>query len=433
MFGGREIDNLLANYFTGVLREEGLPEERAKGIPAGQIGQIKAWKEHVLSGTLNRGEVCRSCSFLQNILDMFGASLVSFSLGRPAFEKLLEDYLGQFPALVRGCLEEAGRKLPSFCAEDIELVILTGGHSQWYFVREMLTCAMTQYGAVDLPAIAANPGRLLNMPRPQEIVSLGLVYQPLVARQNAIPKKSQDLTDLNRQGIATWFQGQIYFVGQKGRVFKMPEEGGAIQPVTPEGEKYRFVYASKNWILGVNMNTIEDLEKNIPIVCNNNGAIHLLRVADEATLFYAGNGKLREGLVNVLYGFQLGTREGPVRIHNCEYGEEGPLLDSAFYFQRTYITKFPEYFIAKYSEGGFRCEQELGKEHYYVEWSLHKKKLDIAEIPGFNEKFKINTYDPSSGIQIGNWVYFRHWPNGERDKATCARIRLDGTGDTILG
>ena len=99
-----------------------------------------------------------------------------YGLTRSVFEENAAEYLKKFPELVNGCVNAAGA-----AARDIELVLLTGGHSQWYFVKEMLTGRMPEICGELLPKIAENPERVIPVTRPQETVALGLVYTPLSA------------------------------------------------------------------------------------------------------------------------------------------------------------------------------------------------------------------------------------------------------------
>lgn len=180
LFGGREIDSRLGGYFEQLLKRDGISEQIAESIPAQQGEKVKEWKERTLSDALNRGEAITYCSFLVPFYNMLGISPSAFTFDRTEFERLLSSYLRQFPELIWGCLSDTAKKLPGFSPTDIDMVILTGGHSQWYFVREMLSGIMTKYGDIRLPKITGDKKRLFIMPRPQEIVSLGLVYQPLM-------------------------------------------------------------------------------------------------------------------------------------------------------------------------------------------------------------------------------------------------------------
>lgn len=539
LFGGREIDSRMTEYFAELLKRDGFPEKITKNLPTQQLDQVKAWKERTLSDTLNRGETVAHCSFLMPFYNMLCFSPSPFSLGQMEFEQLLAAYLKQFPALIAGCLANAAKKHPSFTPSQIALVILTGGHSQWYFVPEMLTGRMTKFGAVDLPGIAADKSRLLTMARPQEIVSLGLVYQPLVqsAKQKPepkprpvapapeerrvipppvevpkwrcaacgylhggqeppvvcpicrargvlfepvkgpnvlpsksdfpssigfhseekalVPRKRQNLVNINREGIAAWFQGQVYFIGKKGRVFTMLEEGSAIIPVTPEGDVYRLLYASEKWFLGVKFTRDEISEKELlwglapcvfgpvgmivtagilsskkpkfcivnlgesaPLILHvDSKEIDMLKIADETILYYK--------TIDKIYGYRMGLEESPTYISKCDTDEAFPIFKGSLYFQQFYWTKANEYYIAKWDETGFSCAKELGTEHYYKNWREHGDS-DLI-IPKSLERLRLQTC-----TRIGNWVYFKPSVSKGEEIPPCKRIRIDGTGEEIL-
>ena len=171
-FGGREIDDLLPGYFRELLLEELPPKtvDKLLRIPA---DQYKSWKELTVSPDLANGVSVRTFSALDQRLSFVDMEL-DFTLDREAFETCLSSYLPQFPALVKGCLEDAG--VPG---SDVDLVIVTGGHSQWYFVNDMLTGKLTRFGEMGLTKIQQNPARIVPISRPQETVALGLAYSGL--------------------------------------------------------------------------------------------------------------------------------------------------------------------------------------------------------------------------------------------------------------
>ena len=543
LFGGQEIDKRIAEYFADRLKEDGLPEQMAQSVPAQQLDKVKEWKERTLSDTLNRGESISYCSFLMPFYTMLGLSPAPFTFGRPEFEKLLERYLRQFPELIQGCLENTKKKLPGFQERNIELVILTGGHSQWYFVQEMLAGALTKFGSVGLPGIASDQNRLLAMPRPQEIVSLGLVYQPMVAQQASVPqsqtspakqvkksgesvvpavkpiekqqspaaqkwkcgvcgylhggeqapevcpackargvlfdpveqssppqpkpapdvpakphvkkdgakysKKDRDLTNINRQGIAAWFQGMVYFIGREGRIFKMPEEGGKISPVTPEGDIYEFLYASKKWLLGVKvfrdtLNKVMLKTLNIRLFGANpciivslggkeqqevtrffNTSIDMLKIADETVLYVRDYDRI--------YAYKLCSEEKFALIGKCSVNEEFPIINGSLHFRQLHLLKDFEYFTAKWDkETGFSCTKEIGEEHSGGEWEKWKEPRDEElKIPETMQEMRTGKYRRST--RIGKWVYFKPYlPEGAEDHSPCSRIRIDGTGTETL-
>lgn len=166
-FGGREIDTLLQNFFRSLL-----DEDDAQMIFR-RIGsdKFKSWKEETVSPALRKKDTVSDFEVFDSCVEMMGIDLDAYCLDRAAFEKCLADYLKQFPELVNGCLENVG-----MTGSDVDLVIVTGGHSQWYFVNEMLLGNMPQFGSLDLPKIRENPARIIPITRPQETVALGLAY-----------------------------------------------------------------------------------------------------------------------------------------------------------------------------------------------------------------------------------------------------------------
>ena len=180
LFGGKEIDALLKNFFWDKL------DEADAQMVFKRIGtdKFKAWKEESVSPALyNNDSVC-DFEVLDQCVDMMEIDMDEYCLNRAEFEKCLENYLKQLPELINGCISNSGIK-----GSDVDLVIVTGGHSQWYFVRDMLAGKMPQFGAVALPKIKENPSRIIPITRPQETVALGLVYSPMqnVASPDPIP------------------------------------------------------------------------------------------------------------------------------------------------------------------------------------------------------------------------------------------------------
>lgn len=168
LFGGREIDSLLQNFFR-----EMLDEDDAEMVFR-RIGsdKFKSWKEETVSPALRKFDAVSDFEVFDSCVDMMGIDLEEYRLDRTALENCLTDYLKQFPVLIADCLRDV-----RMSGGDVDLVIVTGGHSQWYFVNEMLSGQMTRFGAAELPKIRENPARIIPISRPQETVALGLAYQ----------------------------------------------------------------------------------------------------------------------------------------------------------------------------------------------------------------------------------------------------------------
>ena len=169
LFGGQEVDELLRSYIS-----QAIPKDIADQVlPRIGIGTYKAWKEATVSPALKKGEAVDYFSELDKFLDVMDIE-AEYSVSRDSFENFAADYLLQFPELVNGCVSAAGLR-----GDNVDLVILTGGHSQWYFVREMLSGKLDRFGEIGLGKIQADPERIIPITLPQETVALGLVYGPL--------------------------------------------------------------------------------------------------------------------------------------------------------------------------------------------------------------------------------------------------------------
>ena len=173
LLGGREVDEALCEYVKKYLEDCGLPGSR--DFRDKYIDKCKAWKETNVSSVLAKPDgIVRYCGFAESIVAMLGTDAQFPPLSRADFEGLLESYLAQFPQMINDCLEDAG-----IGGADVDCVILTGGHSQWYFAGEILTGKITKYGRTWLTKIIADENRVIRTPNPQETVALGLAYYGL--------------------------------------------------------------------------------------------------------------------------------------------------------------------------------------------------------------------------------------------------------------
>lgn len=230
-FGGREIDNLLQNFFRDMLDEEDAQTVFRR------IGsdKFKSWKEETVSPALGKRDTVSDFEVLDSCVEMMGVELEEYCLDRGAFEDCLADYLKQFPELVNGCLRDAGMS-----GSDVDLVIVTGGHSQWYFVNEMLSGEMPRFGSLDLPKIRENPARIIPITRPQETVALGLAYSGIHFDLSAgtaqdVQERKVALGELGGvlNAVKEQKQEPPRTTGNSGNVKPVPPSGGA--PVHTNG------------------------------------------------------------------------------------------------------------------------------------------------------------------------------------------------------
>jgi len=135
-FGGDEIDQILCDFYKGQL---GSNVETILGKGNQKLGevllqnQVKTFKEHILSPELQNGVTVTDLPGSLDTMAFTMAEQPDTDLDRERFERLLAAYLPEFPALVEGAMKKA-----NLTGADIDMVLLTGGHSRWYFVKDQL-------------------------------------------------------------------------------------------------------------------------------------------------------------------------------------------------------------------------------------------------------------------------------------------------------
>ena len=179
-FGGREIDEIFRKHFM-----EKFSEKLKDVNELSFLYECKKWKEDV-SNFFNGSEGKRDFAyvpFLPPFLRSFrGITTKEYTRTRICY--LLKDYLNKFPELVNSIIEIAKNNSEEFRKNnaEIDFVILTGGHSKWFFVEEMLKgkwvaglLGNENFGSgINLKKIKAENWRLVKTSHPQSIVSYGL-------------------------------------------------------------------------------------------------------------------------------------------------------------------------------------------------------------------------------------------------------------------
>lgn len=190
-FGGREIDAVLEKYVEDYLTKALNPILAPQAhVLAATPGQAKMWKERNVSVSLAANKQVNTCAYIGTYKSM-GMLTGDFpAFGRQEFEVMASGGLHDYVRLLEGCLADTAAKDPAFEGMGLDLVILTGGHSAWYFAREIVDGTMEGY--LEHPAlemIRGQKNRVANLPNPQTTVSLGLVYSKMPFQlQKAEPK-----------------------------------------------------------------------------------------------------------------------------------------------------------------------------------------------------------------------------------------------------
>ena len=184
LFGGSEVDKILRKIIYDCL-----PADSANPILKRLTeSTFKTWKERFVSPALSRNESVEEFSELDASTDMLEIE-ASYCINRESFETAATKYLQEFPKLVNDCLRNG-----NLTGNDVDLVILTGGHSQWYFVQEMLQGKMNQFGTITLDKIQKDTDRIIPITLPQETVALGLVYGKMVPRFENVSTKQSSIS-----------------------------------------------------------------------------------------------------------------------------------------------------------------------------------------------------------------------------------------------
>ena len=208
-FGGREVDRILEDYVVGYLQDCGFAPEMAANLVKGKPN-VKLWKEDTVSNLLARNLPVTTCSFTAPYTTIFGQSKPFPAFGRQELQLMLSKGLDQFCQLVRDCLDDAMMTAPEIWEKGIDLVVLTGGHSSWYFTGELLDGTLPGLMHPALEAVHRQKERVLRLPSPQETVALGLVYSRLPFRMEKLNNDTghQRVDDTNTGKLMTGHPAQ---------------------------------------------------------------------------------------------------------------------------------------------------------------------------------------------------------------------------------
>ncbi len=190
LFGGREIDDLLCDYLKRFVAET-YPQMDAARFRESAKNHIREWKEFNVAPDLAERKQIDYCGFLDTMLASQDIEPDLPPLHRVNFEWLAYDYLRQYPVMVNGCISKAIKTRKITSAGDVDAVILTGGHSRWYFAKEMLTGEMLNFGTVNLPKLHGHPARVIRLDAPQETVGDGLAYQGIREPDKVTPPSDE--------------------------------------------------------------------------------------------------------------------------------------------------------------------------------------------------------------------------------------------------
>ncbi len=142
--GGREIDEMLLKYLFDYCKSHhvDIVEEDFR------ISDVKKWKDATLSNTLKNNEKGKIPQVLGTYLKAIKKRDVidTFELDRRAFEYETKQHWKSLYSLIESAMNKYRQDYNSLYpattgktigAEDIDVLCLTGGHSQWYTVKKL--------------------------------------------------------------------------------------------------------------------------------------------------------------------------------------------------------------------------------------------------------------------------------------------------------
>lgn len=184
--GGHAIDGILIEYLETCLKRLSADGTlRRKSIELCRETE-KEWKEGILSPRLAQnqsaplpGGIMTHVEQLKDYGVFIDDSLPE--LTRSSFEMLSYHHWKQLHDLVQKAMKQAKKVIKGFQGpEDIDVIILAGGHSQWYCVKELcLGRPVAGLPALNFSKIKESPYRLSMQTRPQETFANGLVLRDL--------------------------------------------------------------------------------------------------------------------------------------------------------------------------------------------------------------------------------------------------------------
>src|ERR1700730_10069441 len=279
--GGRDTDRLLildvANHFNMYKKKTNnvVFLEFVKEFEK-RRDEVVQFKEQRLSKALEAphavvNNVPYQRSF-DNAYDILQPKAPAYTLTREKFGKLAQDHLTLFVELTNGAIRNAITEDKIKDESGIDLIVLTGGHSKWYFVADLLSGkwipglqTAPPGSGIKLPKIAAEPRRCWTYHDPQTIVAQGLALTNLGYSITGIAQKT------------LWYD-IVISVGEKTEHWTMPvvKKGTALPKERPFFARLRFdrpladsgdlkVEANLVPVIGENFDNGERLGKSEPL------------------------------------------------------------------------------------------------------------------------------------------------------------------------
>lgn len=207
--GGREIDQLLQKYVISAIKSKNVLFDE-EGFT---MDNAKTWKDQVVSTQLKKGMVLPLPPELMQIMKYMpnGKDVInSFALSGGQFESATAEHWRNLYNLISSAIIKYKEKY-GVGAEDIDMLFLTGGHSQWYTVPNLFNgvgvngvigvdhkTPQGEVKALDFKKLKAEAWRMFGDARPHECVATGLCLQ------DSIPNMESKIESVSANNV--WLQ-----------------------------------------------------------------------------------------------------------------------------------------------------------------------------------------------------------------------------------
>lgn len=219
--GGREIDNILSSFCENYCQNIPASGDVPRGFLDKCKSEVKSWKEYAVSLGLKENLEIGSPGFIIqmiNLMKTFGSpvnpQLRPFIINRHSFESMTQPHWTNWRNLIEEALAE-GKKFGYSSADDIDIIILNGGHSQWYGVKDFfLGKPFANLEPLRFKNILDHPASLIQSIKPSHTVATGLCL-----RDKAVVAATPLANNL-------WIQFE--YEGKKSAVMKICDKGHAL-------------------------------------------------------------------------------------------------------------------------------------------------------------------------------------------------------------
>jgi len=162
--GGRDIDIILMHYIW----EQCQLQDNFRRIFTQRNARI--WKEERVSKDLKRNEIADAPARVSDILSTLNIDISSRgTIDRATFEQKSSQHWKDFRKIIQDAVSDYQSKY-NISDEDIDFIFVTGGHSQWYCVKDEIL------KSCNFKKISNNPNRFIDGSKcnPNETVARGL-------------------------------------------------------------------------------------------------------------------------------------------------------------------------------------------------------------------------------------------------------------------